>query len=54
MAGVDASTISRIEACGKQPVKTTSRKLDAVLDALRHAGVEVEEDGLRLTKKRGR
>lgn len=55
LAGVDSSTISRIESCGKQPVKATSRNLDAVLDALRANGVEVLEDGLRLVpKKRGR
>jgi hypothetical protein len=34
--------------------RATSRNLDAVVDALRRAGVEIEEDGLRLTKKRGR
>jgi hypothetical protein len=43
MAGVDASTVSRMEGCGSQ--KATSRNLDAVLDALRRAGVEIEEDG---------
>jgi hypothetical protein len=35
-------------------VRTTAANLEAVLVALRVAGVEVEEDGLRLTKKRGR
>ena len=29
MAGVDASTVSRMEGCGSQPVKATSRNLDA-------------------------
>ena len=48
MAGVDASTVSRMEACGFKPVKATRRNLDAVLDALLANGVEVLEDGLRL------
>ena len=48
MAGVDASTVSRMEACGFKPVKATRRNLDAVLDALLANGVEVLDDGLRL------
>jgi hypothetical protein len=33
---------------------TNGKRLEAVLNALRRAGVEIEDDGLRLLKRRGR
>ena len=51
-ADVDPTTISRMEGCGAKAVTATSRNLQSVLDALSRAGVEVLDDGLKLTKKR--
>jgi transcriptional regulator with XRE-family HTH domain len=53
-AGIDPSTLSRMENCGGEPVRATSKNLEAVLNALRRVGVEIEDDGLRLLKRRGR
>jgi hypothetical protein len=48
-AGIDASTLSRLETSGIRAV--SGRVYEAVLDALKHAGVEIEGNMLRLTKK---
>jgi transcriptional regulator with XRE-family HTH domain len=48
-AGIDASTLSRLEAGGITAV--SGRVYDAVINALKKAGVEIEGDTLRLTKK---
>ena len=48
----DAATLSRMEGCGDRPVKALSRNLESVLEALRKAGVEIEDDTIRLTKRR--
>jgi hypothetical protein len=37
---------------GGEPVRVTSKNLEAVLNALRQAGVEIKDDGLRLLKRR--
>jgi transcriptional regulator with XRE-family HTH domain len=50
-AGLDQTTLSRIEAAGAKPVKATTKNLDAVLDALRRHGVEVDEDSIRIVGK---
>jgi hypothetical protein len=36
------------------PVRATSNNLEAVLNALRRPGVEIEDDGLRPLKRSGR
>jgi transcriptional regulator with XRE-family HTH domain len=51
-AGVDASTVSRMETCGKEPVGGKVKNLQAVLDALRRHGVEVDEDAIRIKRRR--
>jgi transcriptional regulator with XRE-family HTH domain len=51
-AGVDASTVSRMETCGAEPVGGKVKNLNAVLDALRRAGVELEEDSIRIVRRR--
>jgi transcriptional regulator with XRE-family HTH domain len=51
-AGLDASTLSRMEGAGNKPVKALSQNLEAVLDALRRAGVEIEDDGIRMVRRR--
>jgi transcriptional regulator with XRE-family HTH domain len=51
-AGLDPSTLSRIENSGAKPVSATARNLEALLEVLRRHGVEVLDDGLRLTKRR--
>jgi transcriptional regulator with XRE-family HTH domain len=54
-AGIDPTTLSRMENAGAKPVGGKTQNLQAVLDALRANGVEVLEDGLRLvSKRRGR
>jgi hypothetical protein len=40
--------------CDGDPVRANSKNLEAVLTALRRAGVEIEDDGLRLLKRRPR
>lgn len=52
MAKIDTATLSRMEGCGSQPVKALSKNLDAVLDSLRRAGVEIDDDMIRLTRRR--
>jgi transcriptional regulator with XRE-family HTH domain len=51
-AGIDSATLSRMEGTGNKPVKALSQNLEAVLDALRRAGVEIEDDGIKFTKRR--
>src|SRR5262249_50685429 len=36
--------------CGSEPVLATSKNLKAVLNALRRAGVEIEDDGLAVAE----
>jgi transcriptional regulator with XRE-family HTH domain len=50
-AGIDPTTLSRIETAGPKPPGGKTANLIAVIDALRAAGVEVLEDGLRLVPK---
>jgi transcriptional regulator with XRE-family HTH domain len=50
-AGVDASTVSRMETCGTEPVGGKVSNLHAVLEALRRHGVELEEDAIRIVKR---
>jgi transcriptional regulator with XRE-family HTH domain len=51
-AGVDRATVSRMETCGADPVGGKVKNLEAVLDALRRHHVELEEDSIRITKRR--
>jgi transcriptional regulator with XRE-family HTH domain len=48
-AGIDASTLSRLEKSGITAV--SGKVYNAVINALKHAGVEIEGTMLRLTKK---
>jgi transcriptional regulator with XRE-family HTH domain len=53
LAGIDSSTLSRMEGAGPKPVKALSQNLEAVLEALRKAGVELpDENTIRLVKRR--
>jgi DNA-binding XRE family transcriptional regulator len=53
LAGIDASTLSRMEGSGSKPVHALSQNLEAVLEALRKAGVELpDENTIRLVKRR--
>jgi len=51
-AGISTATISRMEACGREPVAASGKSLDAVLTALAKAGVELTEDGGVRPRKR--
>jgi hypothetical protein len=50
-AGLHASVVNRLEKFGRRPVSTTIRNLNAVIDTLEKAGVEIFEDGVRLIRK---
>jgi succinyl-CoA synthetase alpha subunit len=52
LAGVDQSTISRMESTGHRPVKGHAGTVDAVMRALEAKGVVIEQDGVRLRKPR--
>jgi hypothetical protein len=54
LAGVDPTTISRLESSGRKPVKGYAATVDAVSEALRKHGVEYDEGGVYLVKKAGR
>jgi transcriptional regulator with XRE-family HTH domain len=51
-AGINASTLSRMESSGGKSVRGQGRTIQAVVDALQHNGVEIVEDGLRLKPKK--
>jgi predicted transcriptional regulator len=48
---VDHTTIARLEKAGHGPVPRQSRTLQAIISALRKAGVEFIEAGVALTRK---
>jgi len=48
-AGIDPSTLTRLEKSGVSAV--SGRVYENVLNALKHAGVEIEGTSLRLTRK---
>jgi predicted transcriptional regulator len=50
-AGLNAATINRMEQSGHGPVRGQGRNIQAVLDALRKGGVEIDDLGIRLIKK---
>jgi transcriptional regulator with XRE-family HTH domain len=50
-AGIDQTTLSRMEGAGAEPIGGAVRNLDRVLDALRRHGVEVDEDSIRIVRK---
>jgi hypothetical protein len=50
-AGIDPTTLSRMESADTQPVGGATRNLQAVLDVLAKHGVEIAEDSIRLTGK---
>jgi transcriptional regulator with XRE-family HTH domain len=52
VAGIDPTTLSRMENAGEKPVGGRTENLQAVLEALRSRGVEVLEDGLRVKPRR--
>jgi transcriptional regulator with XRE-family HTH domain len=51
-AGIDQTTLSRMEGAGLKTIGGSNRKLQSVLDALRRHGVEVDEDSIRIVKRR--
>jgi transcriptional regulator with XRE-family HTH domain len=53
-AGVDLSTVYRVEASGSQSVRGQWRTLEKLINTLEKQGVEFIEDGVRLIRKRGR
>jgi hypothetical protein len=48
-AGIDPATLSRLEASGISAL--SGKTYEAVIDAMKHAGVEIEGTTLRLVKK---
>ena len=54
LAKVDASTISRMESSGAGSVHALADSLERVVRALEAKGVIIENDGVRLAKKRTR
>jgi transcriptional regulator with XRE-family HTH domain len=53
-AGIDQTTLSRMEGAGANPVGGSTRNLERVLGALRRHGVELDEDSIRIVKPRRR
>lgn len=49
LADIDAATLSRLESHGISAV--SGKTFERVIEALKHAGVEIEGVTLRLTKK---
>jgi transcriptional regulator with XRE-family HTH domain len=55
LAGVDQSTISRLETFGRKTVAGHAGTVEAVVRVLRSRGVEITEDGgVRPVKRRAR
>jgi transcriptional regulator with XRE-family HTH domain len=54
LAGIDASTISRLESRGRKTVGGQATTVDAVRRALLSRGVEIVDDGVRLITKKPR
>ena len=52
VAGIDPTTLSRMET--SEPMMASAKNLQAVLDALRHHGVEVGDDMIRLIPRKAR
>jgi transcriptional regulator with XRE-family HTH domain len=52
LAGIDASTISRMENFGRKAVGGQAATVDAVRAALTKRGVEITDDGVRLIRPR--
>ena len=48
---VDQTTIARLDKAGHGPVPRQSRKLQAIISALRKAGIEFIEAAVALTRK---
>lgn len=51
LAGIDQSTISRMEMFGRKTVGGHAGTVDSVMKALREKGVEITDDGVRLTRR---
>ena len=51
LAKIDASTLSRMEATGRKPVRGHAGTFDAVIRALKAHGVQIEDDDVRLVKR---
>ena len=52
MAGIDASTVSRLEGSGRKRVGGHAETVDRVVRTLAQRGVEITDDGVRLRKPR--
>jgi hypothetical protein len=52
LAGIDQSTISRMESTGAKPVRALAESVDRVIEALAAKVVVIEADGVRLKKPR--
>jgi transcriptional regulator with XRE-family HTH domain len=53
-AGLHPGVMNRMEKAGKERVGGTLKNLNAVIDALEKAGVEITGDGVRLMPHGGR
>ena len=51
LAKIDASTVSRLEVSGHRAVRGQAGTVDAVIRLLKARGVEITEDGVKLTRK---
>jgi hypothetical protein len=49
-AGVDVTTLVRMESYGAKPVRGYAANVEAVVNVLRKAGVEITDNGVQLVK----
>ena len=53
-AGVDTGTVSRMEAAGKQSARGLARNVEAAVNALAKAGIELGENGSIFPRRKGK
>jgi transcriptional regulator with XRE-family HTH domain len=51
LAGLDVTTVNRMEQSGPGPIRGHGRSIQAVMDALERKGAELTADGVRLVGK---
>lgn len=51
-AGVDLSTVYRVEASGKETARGHGRTLEKIINALENQGVVFLDDGVRLARNK--
>jgi transcriptional regulator with XRE-family HTH domain len=53
-AGIDPTTVGRMENSGPDTARGFARNVELVLKALERHGVEITEDGVRYVSRKGR